>query len=74
MIPKNLHYCWFGGEIPAHLKKCMASWPKAFPKDNWTILEWNDSNCDLNCNEFVRAMAQEKKWAVVSDWFRLKAL
>ncbi len=74
MIPHVLHYCWFGGEVPAHLRECMDSWPKAFPKERWTILEWNESNCDLNCSEFVRVMAREKKWGFVSDWFRVQAL
>lgn len=74
MIPRILHYCWFGGEKSALVKECMASWTKAFPQDVWTIMEWNETNCDLNRNEFVKSAAKLKNWAFVSDWVRLKVL
>jgi hypothetical protein len=46
MIPKIIHYCWFGGNpLPDDAKKCIASWEKYFP--DYEITEWNESNFDL---------------------------
>ena len=45
MIPKIIHYCWFGrGEKPELAKKCIASWKKFCP--DFEIREWNEDNCD----------------------------
>ena len=45
MIPKIIHYCWFGrGEKPELAKKCIASWRKFCP--DFEIREWNEDNCD----------------------------
>ena len=39
MIPKTIHYCWFGrGEIPELAKKCIASWHKYLPE--YDFLTW----------------------------------
>lgn len=32
MIPKIIHYCWFGrGPLPELAQKCIASWKKYLP-------------------------------------------
>lgn len=73
MIPKKIHYCWFGGKPLNKLgKKCLKSWKKYFP--DYEIIEWNESNFDLNCCEYVKQAAKEKKWAFVSDYVRFKVL
>lgn len=47
MIPKIIHYCWFGrGEKPELAKKCIASWKKFCP--DFEIREWNEDNCDYH--------------------------
>jgi hypothetical protein len=70
MIPKKIHYCWFGrGEKPELAKKCIASWKKFCP--DYQIIEWNEDNFDLNCNEYVRYCYANKKWAFLSDFVRL---
>ena len=47
MIPKKIHYCWFGGgEKPKSVKKCIASWKKYCP--DYEIIEWNENNYDVN--------------------------
>ena len=47
MIPKKIHYCWFGrGEKPKLAKKCIASWKKYCP--DYEIIEWNEDNFDIN--------------------------
>lgn len=46
MIPKIIHYCWFGyNKKPGLIKKCIASWRKYMP--DWEIREWNESNYDV---------------------------
>lgn len=69
MIPKIIHYCWFGGKpLPEMAQKCIASWKKYCP--DYEIKEWNESNFDLNCCDYVREAYQAKKWAFVSDYAR----
>lgn len=69
MIPKIIHYCWFGGNpLPEIAVKCISSWKKYFP--DYEIKEWNEDNFDLNCCEYVREAYQAKKWAFVSDYAR----
>lgn len=72
MIPKVIHYCWFGGKIKSKLiKQCILSWKHYLP--DYEIIEWNEKNCDLT-NPFVRKAYSLKKWAFVADYIRLKVL
>lgn len=69
MIPKVIHYCWFGGNpLPELAIKCIASWKKNYP--NYEIKEWNESNFNLDCCTYVREAYLAKKWAFVSDYAR----
>ncbi len=73
MIPKVIHYCWFGGNpIDDKSKKCMESW-KIHCKD-YRIIEWNESNFDVNCNPYVHEAYDSQKWAFVTDYVRLFCL
>lgn len=73
MIPKKIHYCWFGGNpLPEMAQRCIASWKKYCP--DYEIIEWNESNFDLNCCDYVREAYEAKKWAFVSDVARLYAI
>lgn len=73
MIPRIIHYCWFGGkELPEQAIMCIESWRKYCP--GYIIKEWNESNFDLNACDYVREAYQEKKWAFVSDYARFKLL
>lgn len=73
MIPKIIHYCWFGGnEKPEIIQKCIASWREHCP--DWQIMEWNESNYDVAKNPYVRKAYQSEKWAFVSDFVRLDVL
>lgn len=70
MIPKVIHYCWFGGKpLPELEKDCIASWRKFCP--DYEIKEWNESNFDLECCDFVKEAYAAKKWAFLSDCARL---
>ena len=73
MIPKKIHYCWFGGNpLPALAVKCIESWKKYLP--DYEIIEWNENNFDVGCINYVREAYEAKKWAFVSDYARLKIL
>jgi hypothetical protein len=73
MIPKTIHYCWFGkGEMSENAKKCIDSWRKYFSE--YEIIEWNESNFDLDCCDYVREAYGAKKWAFVSDYARFQIL
>lgn len=73
MIPKTIHYCWFGGNpLPELAVKCLESWKKYCP--DYTIIEWNESNFDLNTNAYVSEAYKAKKWAFITDYVRLAVL
>lgn len=73
MIPKIIHYCWFGGkEKPNSVIKMINSWKKYCPE--YEIKEWNENNFDININQYTREAYNAKKWAFVSDVARLYAL
>lgn len=73
MIPKTIHYCWFGrGEKPALTKKCIESWHKFCP--DYEIVEWNEDNFDLDSNGYTRYCYANRKWAFLSDYVRLAVI
>lgn len=70
MIPKRIHYCWFGrGEKPGLVRKCIASWKKYCP--DYEIIEWNEENFDINMNGYTKMCYENKQWAFLSDYVRL---
>ena len=73
MIPKIIHYCWFGKkDLPPEAKRCIASWKKMCP--DYDIIRWDENNFDVNQNPFIKAAYEAKKWAFVSDYARLKVV
>lgn len=69
MIPKIIHYCWFGGKsLPRSARKCIASWRKFF--SDYKIVEWNESNFDVNMIPYTAGAYAAKKYAFVSDFVR----
>lgn len=72
MIPKVIHYCWFGGKEKSELAvRCIDSW-KRYCSD-YEIIEWNEDNFDIqSCPLYVRQAYEAKKWAFVTDYVRLQ--
>lgn len=69
-IPKVISYCWFGNNpLPETAKKCIESWKKFCP--DCEIVQWNETNYDVNKIPYIRDAYKEKKWAFVSDYARL---
>ena len=69
MIPKIIHYCWFGrNPLPESALKCIASWKKYLP--DYEIKEWNEDNFDVNMIPYIAEAYRCKKYAFVSDYAR----
>lgn len=72
MIPKIIHYCWFGGcEKSEEIKLYIDTWKNM---EGYKVIEWNEENFDINSCEFISKAYKLRKWAFVSDYVRLKVL
>lgn len=73
MIPKIIHYCWFGGKpLPPLAKKCIASWKKHCP--DYEIRRWDESSFDIDLFPYTKEAYQAGKYAFVTDVVRLFAI
>ncbi|MFR8171108.1 MAG: glycosyltransferase family 32 protein [Marvinbryantia sp.] len=73
MIPKKIHYCWFGkNPKPDIVTKCLKSWKKYMPE--YEIIEWNEDNYDINKCAYIKEAYKAGKWAFVSDYVRFDVL
>ena len=69
MIPKIIHYCWFGrNPLPPLAQECIASWRKYLP--DYEIKEWNEDNFNVNIIPYTAEAYRQKKYAFVSDYAR----
>lgn len=72
-IPKIVHYCWFGGKSKsASVLRFIRSWGEMLP--DYKIIEWNESNFDINSYEYTQQAHACGRFAFVSDVARLHAL
>jgi mannosyltransferase OCH1-like enzyme len=73
LIPKIIHYCWFGQNQKSEIiGTCMASWKKYLP--DYELVEWNEHNCNMEENNFTSTAYKKGKWAFIADYFRFKIL
>lgn len=73
MIPKIIHYCWFGAvPKPKKILDYINIWRDLNP--DFKIMEWNEENFDVCTNHYVREAYNAQMWAFVSDYVRLFAL
>ena len=73
MIPKIIHYCWFGhAPKTEQINSYIETWKKYCP--DYQFIEWNEENFDINENQYCREAYEAKKWAFVTDYVRLKVL
>lgn len=74
MVPKIIHYCWFGGaKHPKLMKKCIKSWQRILP--DYELRIWTEDTFDISKSvNYVQEAHQQKKYAFVSDYVRLYAL
>ncbi len=71
-IPKIIHYCWFGNEIPKKFQKYIDNWSKVCPE--YELMLWNESNSGLDSVEYLQKAVKAGRWAFVADYVRLDAL
>lgn len=73
MIPKIIHYCWFGkNEKTDLIKKCIRSWEEKLP--DYKIMEWNEDNYNVNWCRYSAEAYQARKYAFVADVARFYVL
>lgn len=73
MIPKKIHYCWFGGkEKPESVKRCLRSWKTHLP--DYEIIEWNENNFHINSYVFVKEAYNSGKFGFIVDVLRMYVL
>lgn len=73
MIPKTIHYIWFGGKtLPKEARRCISSWKEKCP--SFRIMRWDESYFNVFEHPFSRAAYEAKAWAFVSDYARLKII
>lgn len=73
MIPKKIHYCWFGGNpFPPLVEECLKSWQEILPE--YEFVRWDESNFDVGINHYVKQAYDAKKYAFVADYVRLYAI
>jgi hypothetical protein len=73
MIPKKIHYCWFGGNpLPLQAKRCLASWAHYLP--DYQIVRWDESSFDIDGHPFTQKAYQARKYAFVADYVRMHVL
>ena len=73
MIPKVIHYIWFGGNpLPPLAEQCIASWKRYMP--DYEIKRWNEDNFDVHACDYTSEAYEHGKWAFVSDYARFQIL
>lgn len=70
IIPKIIHYCWFGeGKMPDAFLRNIDTWKQHCP--DYEIKCWNEGNYDITRNRYMRQAYEMKKWGFVPDYARL---
>ncbi|MDA7084923.1 glycosyltransferase [Pseudomonas sp. SA3-5] len=73
MIPRKIHYCWFGGKpLPLQARRCLASWSYLLP--DYEVVRWDEHSFDPSSHPFTAAAYQAGRYAFVSDYVRMLAL
>lgn len=73
MIPKIIHYCWFGkGLMPQSQKSCIRGWKRLMP--DYRIMRWDESTFDLSRHPLAQCACNAKRYALASDVCRYNAL
>jgi hypothetical protein len=73
MIPRKIHYCWFGGKpLPLQARRCLASWAYHLP--DYQVVRWDERSFDVNSHPFPAAAYAAERYAFVSDYARMRVL
>ncbi len=70
MIPKKIHYCWYGNNSYNDvLEKCANSWKEKLP--DYEFKKWDETNTPFDKLPFLKPLLQQKKFSFISDYIRL---
>ena len=73
MIPKIIHYCWFGGgAYTEKVQMCINSWHRVLPEYEFRL--WSEENVNLNESPYIREAYDAKRYSFVSDYVRMKVM
>lgn len=73
MIPKIIHYCWFGrGLMPKSQKDCIRGWKRLMP--DYTFMRWDESTFTLDKYPLAKYACETKRYALASDVCRYNVL
>lgn len=73
MIPKVIHYCWFGKtEEPEEVLRCIDTWKRHCP--GYQIIRWDEGSFNVNSVPYTKDAYAEQCWTKVSNYVRFWAL
>lgn len=73
MIPKIIHYCWFGGKpLPVELQQYVEEWKIYYP--DFEVKCWNENTFDVSSTIFTKEAYSVGKYAFVADYVRMWAM
>lgn len=73
MIPKKIHYCWYGkGKMNKTIQKCIKSWKEVMPEYEFKI--WDETNTPFDKFPFLKILYKQKKWSFITDYIRLYSI
>ena len=68
MIPKVIHYCWYGrSKLSSTIRMCIDSWKRWCP--DYQIKEWNEDNTPMDI-PWIHDAYRHQKYAFVADYMR----
>lgn len=68
MIPRQLHYCWFGGPMPSRVMARIETWERIMP--DWPIHRWSEADLNIEASPVARHALAKGHWSSLSDWAR----
>lgn len=71
-IPKIVHFLWMSETKDERTKRCLENWREVL--SGYEIKEWNSQSFPYRDFLWTKTAAEEKKWAFVTDYFRLWVL
>ncbi len=67
MIPRIIHYIWFGNQAKKPAER-IARWEAALP--DWEFREWTEADLDINKYPYVKIAYDMKRYGICIDPFR----
>ena len=73
LIPKKIHYCWFGNNsMSENEHRCIESWKKFCPE--YDIIRWDEHNYDCKKTRYLKEVYEYGHYSAVSSYARFEIL